>query len=84
MTADQAFIDIKEIAAKLLRISFDEINKMANPESLLKDDLGIDSVESLDLLHALESKYEIEIGDEEAARLKKVSDVIGLILKKKN
>lgn len=83
LTTDQVFSDLKKIMATLLKKSLEEVEQMARYDSLLKDDLGIDSVESLDFLHALESFYSTAISDEEAARLEKVSDVIDLIISKK-
>ena len=83
LTNEQIFTDLKDITAKLLRINFEDIEKIAHYDSTLKNDLGIDSVESLDLLHELETRYGIEINDAEAAKLEKVSDVIDLVLSKK-
>lgn len=83
LTEEQIFTDIKKITAKLLRISDKEMEQMARLDSALRDELGLDSIESLDLRYSLESFYSLEISDEEAARLIKVSDVINLILEKK-
>lgn len=83
LTEEQIFTDIKKITAKLLRISDEEMEQMARLDSALRDELGLDSIESLDLRYSLESFYSLEISDEEAARLIKVSDVINLILEKK-
>ena len=82
VTSKEVFSELKRITAKLLRLPIEEIEGIAHTESDLKDDLGIDSVESLDLLHALEAVYQIEISDEEAARLVKISDVIDLVIEK--
>ena len=83
LTAEHIFSDLKKITSRLLRLPLTEIEQIAHYDSHLKTDLGIDSVESLDLLHELESMYSIEIADEEASKLEKVSDVISLILSKK-
>ena len=83
LTTDQIFSDLKAIMAKLLKVSLEEINELASLESNLQEEIGIDSVESLDLLHALEARYSIAISDEEATKLKKVEDVIHLILSKR-
>ena len=82
LTTDQIFSDLKAIMAKLLKISLEEINELASLEANLREEIGIDSVESLDLLHALEARYSIEISDEEAANLVTINDVIELILSK--
>lgn len=83
LTEEQIFTDIKKITAKLLRVSDKEMEQLARLDSALTDELGLDSIESLDLRYSLESFYSLEISDEEAARLIKVSDVINLILEKK-
>ena len=46
------------------------------PEQELVADLGIDSPKGLQLLAELEDRLKIEISDEEAARMNKVSDVL--------
>ncbi len=51
------------------------------PEHELLADLGIDSPKGLQLLMDLEEKLKIEIGDEDAARMNKVSDIIAYVEK---
>lgn len=80
--SDQIFPSLKKIFAQLTKRSLTDIEAIASIESRLKEDLGIDSVESLDFLYSLESFFSIQISDEEAGRLQKVSDVISLIEKK--
>lgn len=79
---EKIFDELIEIMAVLLKLEAKEIEEITNMDSNLRDDLGIDSVESLDFLTAIEKLYSIKILDEEAVTLKKVSDVIDLILKK--
>lgn len=45
----------------------------------LQDDLGVDSVDSVELVMALEEIYGLTISDEQAAQLKTVSDVVEFI-----
>ncbi len=40
------------------------------------DDLGIDSMESIQLLMAVEEKFSVEISDEEAEKLATVADLL--------
>ena len=80
---EKLFSGLKRIMATLLKVDIEEIDQIANMSSKLRDDLGIDSVESLDFLTSIESLYSIQILDQEAAKLEKVSDVIDLILSKK-
>lgn len=82
LTENQIFSDMKKIMSKLLKMSVEEVDGIATVDSSLRDDLGIDSVESLDFLLALEKQYSIQIADDEAATLLTVRDAIDLIQKK--
>jgi len=81
-TADNIFLNLKLIMANLLKTDLQEINQLATLNSKLRDDLGIDSVESLDFLASIEKTYSIQISDKEATKLERVSDAIDLILGK--
>lgn len=48
-----------------------------------EQDLNLDSIDSLELIMALEDIYDISISDADAAKLRTVNDVINLIDKKK-
>ena len=76
------FIKLKTIMAGILKIDPSGVNNLAGVNSFLKKDLGIDSVESLDFLAAIESVFSITILDSEATDLKTVQNVIDLIIKK--
>ena len=47
-------------------------------------DLNLDSIDSLELIMALEDTYDISVSDADAAKLQTVGDVIKLIDKKKS
>lgn len=49
------------------------------PETELVAELGIDSPKALKMLVEIEERLEIEIGDEEAARLATVGDVLDYV-----
>ena len=49
------------------------------PEQDLVADLEIDSPKALQLLVTLEEKFDIEIPDEDAARLERVQDVLDYV-----
>ncbi|OQA55596.1 MAG: Acyl carrier protein [Candidatus Omnitrophica bacterium ADurb.Bin277] len=74
---EQIFLKIRKALAKLLKVSEGEISM----EASLKDDLGIDSVDNLDLLFAIEDGFKLKISEEEAVQLRTVSDVVELIKK---
>lgn len=47
-----------------------------------QQDLNLDSIDSLELIMALEDIYDISISDADAAKLRTVNDVINLIEQK--
>ena len=65
---------------------FKELKKLTNikftEESLIKD-LGIDSLDLVEMVTDLEEKLDVIISDEELTSFKKISDVIDSITKNK-
>ena len=47
-----------------------------NNDSSFIDDLGADSLDTVELVMAFEEEFDIEISDEDAQNIRKVSDVI--------
>ena len=66
---------IKSIIAEQLGVKAEEVT----PESSFVDDLGADSLDTVELIMALEEEFNIEIPDEDAEKMSKVSDVIKYI-----
>lgn len=66
---------VKELTAEQLGIEVDEVNE----DSSFIDDLGADSLDTMELVLALEDEFGIEISDEETEKLKKVSDAVKFI-----
>jgi acyl carrier protein len=50
--------------------------------SLIKEDLGADSLDEIELLMAVEDEYDIEITDEEGQKMLKVIDVVDFLEKR--
>lgn len=69
---------IKSIIAEQLGVKAEEVN----PESSFVDDLGADSLDTVELIMALEEEFNIEIPDEDAEKMSKVADVIKYIEEK--
>jgi acyl carrier protein len=63
---------IKEIIVDQLGVSGDEIV----PEASFIDDLGADSLDTVELVMALEEAFDIEIPDEDAEKMTTVADAI--------
>ena len=68
---------VKGIVAEQLDTSVDEINN----ESSFIDDLGADSLDTVELVMALEEEFDIEISDEEAENISTVQTAIDYINK---
>jgi acyl carrier protein len=66
---------IKEIIASQLGVDAEEVT----PEASFVDDLGADSLDTVELIMALEEEFDIEIPDEEAEKIATVSDAIAYI-----
>lgn len=49
------------------------------PEASIKDDLGADSLDVMDLILELEDEFSLEISDEEAEKINTVGDVVTYI-----
>jgi len=73
---------MSDIADRVRKIVVEHLNvdpeKVTDKASFI-DDLGADSLNQVELVMALEDEFDIEIPDEEAEKLKKVSDVIAYV-----
>ena len=69
---------IKSIIAEQLGVKVEEVN----PESSFVDDLGADSLDTVELIMALEEEFNVEIPDEDAEKMSKVSDVVKYVEEK--
>lgn len=72
----------EDINQKITKVIVDKLGVTADqvkPEAAFIDDLGADSLDQVELVMALEDEFDIEIPDEEAEKLKKVSDVIAYV-----
>lgn len=73
------FEDVKAVVVEQLNVNEGEVK----PESKFIDDLGADSLDVVELVMALEEKFEIEIPDEDAEKISTVGDVVAYIEKLK-
>ncbi len=75
MTLDK----VKSLIASQLGISADKINE----DSRLVEDLGADSLDTVEMLMTLEEEFGIQIPDEEAMKLTTVKSIVEMIDSKK-
>ncbi|MBI5180028.1 MAG: acyl carrier protein [Nitrospirota bacterium] len=69
---------VKKIIAEQLGLSEDEVNF----ESSFVDDLGADSLDTVELVMAFEEEFGIEIPDEDAEKIATVQNAIDYIKEK--
>lgn len=74
------FEEIQEIICEQLKAKPEEVKL----ETSFVEDLGADSLDLIELVMALEEKYDIEISDENAEGMNTVDDVIRYVAKKTN
>ncbi|KAF0144578.1 MAG: acyl carrier protein [Thermodesulfovibrionales bacterium] len=70
---------VKEIISKQLGVNSAEVT----PEASFVEDLGADSLDTVELVMAFEEAFNIEIPDEDAEKITKVKDAIAYINSKK-
>ena len=63
---------VKKVVEDQLSVNQDQIT----PEASFIDDLGADSLDTVELVMALEEEFGVEIPDEEAEKITKVGEAI--------
>jgi len=66
---------INEIIVEQLGVDENQIT----PEASFIDDLGADSLDTVELVMAFEEEFDIEIPDEDAEKIKTVKDVVSYL-----
>ncbi len=66
---------VKNIIMEKLGVDADEVK----PEAQFVNDLGADSLDTVEIVMALEEEFDIEIPDEKAEKIKTVGEVISYI-----
>ncbi len=66
---------VKDIIVDQLGVSADQVT----PEAKFVEDLGADSLDTVELVMALEEEFDVEVPDDEAEKLQAVKDVVAFI-----
>lgn len=66
---------VKEIIVDQLGVGADQVT----PQAKFVEDLGADSLDTVELVMGFEEEFDIEVPDEEAEKLQTVGDVISYI-----
>lgn len=69
---------VKAIIAKQLGVKLEEVT----PQATFIDDLGADSLDTVEIVMALEEEFKIEIPDEDAEKMTNVGEAIKYIEEK--
>jgi acyl carrier protein len=66
---------LREIMAARLGLPVEQLV----PEARLVEDLGLDSLDAVELAISVERKFDIDVPEDELARLKTVADMVALV-----
>ena len=66
---------LKDLIAEKLEVERDKIT----PESRFREDLGADSLDTYELLYAIDSELGVSVPDEKATEFEKVQDALSFI-----
>jgi acyl carrier protein len=77
----------EKIQQKVIDLIVDQLGVDADsvtPQAHFIDDLGADSLDTVELVMAFEEEFDIEVPDEDAEKLETVSDVTNYLKKRLN
>ena len=75
ITKEEVYKKVKAVVVEQLGVSEDEITE----EASYTEDLGADSLDTVELVMAFEEEFEIEIPDEEAENIQTVKNAVDYI-----
>ena len=73
---------MEPVADRVKKIIVDQLGveeETVTPEASFVDDLGADSLDTVELVMALEEEFGIEIPDEDAEKITRVKEAVGYI-----
>jgi acyl carrier protein len=68
---------VKSIIVEQLGVDADEVT----PDASFVEDLGADSLDTVELIMAFEEEFGVEISDDDAEKIRKVKDAVAYIEK---
>lgn len=79
MEKEQIIAALREVVKPHLEYQSDEVVNGMNEETNLLQELGLDSVDLVEVIMDIEERFSIAIADEEIQRVKTVRDLTALI-----
>ena len=76
------FLDAKEVTDRIIEVvkNFDQVDgSKVTPETKFIDDLGLDSLDQVEVVMAIEDEFAIEIPDPEADKIVSIADAVDFI-----
>ncbi len=76
---------MSDIQTRVIKIVANQLgidDSDVKPDSSFVDDLGADSLDTVELVMAIEEEFDIEIPDDDAEKIKLVKDVIDYVSSK--
>ena len=73
--SDNTEAKVRDIIVEQLGVSADQVK----PEAKFIEDLGADSLDTVELVMAFEEEFGIEVPDEDAEKLQSVGDVVDYV-----
>lgn len=80
--AASTFLDPSEVTDRIIQVvkNFDKVDPdKVSSESKFSEDLGLDSLDSVEVVMAIEDEFAIEIPDAEADKIASVGDAVEYI-----
>lgn len=81
MTKDEIFNTLKNKMVETLEV---EDPSTITLETSFRKDLGADSLDTYELIYAIENDFNIQIEDEQATQFNTVGDVVNFIVEEQN
>ena len=80
----QTFLSADEVTERIMNVvkNFDQVDpSKVSPETKFADDLGLDSLDVVEVVMAIEDEFAIEIPDNEADAITSIADAVEYISK---
>lgn len=81
--SQQTFLDADEVSERILTVvkNFDKVDMVkVTPEAKFSEDLGLDSLDAVEVVMAIEDEFAVEIPDAEADKIVSIPDAVEYII----